>query len=67
MKAKYLTLIFLLFILFLSYGCGEKSVEDTTSNISIDDDVDEVDNSISEIDDAELDQIDIDLEYLEDI
>lgn len=70
MKAKYFGLIFLLLILFLFYGCGEKKVE-TTDEINgetpIDTDVSDVDGEIGDIENIELDQIDADLEYLEDI
>lgn len=70
MKIKYFSLIFLLLILFLFYGCGEKRVEDikeVSSEAPIDNEVSDVESEISNIENMELDQIDVDLEYLEDI
>lgn len=71
MKVKYIVLIFLLLALFLIYGCGEKKKVEITKEVSaetpIDADVNGVDDSISDIEDTELYQIDADLESLEDI
>lgn len=71
MKNKYFVLIFLLLILFLFYGCGEKkkveSVKQTAGETPIDLDVSEVDDSIIDVEDTELDEIESDLDLLEDI
>ena len=69
-KNKYFVLAFLLLILFLFYGCGEKNKVEVAKEFSetpIDSDVDEVGSLVSDFDDTELDEIESDLDLLEDI